>query len=244
MDLDQRIAQFEKLTADDASNDMAWFSLGGAYTQAERFGDAAGAYDKCVEINPDMSKAYQLSGEAHAAAGQNDVAVAVATKGYAVAAQRGDQLPRKAMAELLEKLGAAVPEVEKPKPAAAAVVDGSFVCTKTGQPGTKLGRPPFRGAVGEWIQEQISKETFDEWIALGTKIINELRLDLSRDEHDAVYDYAMRLYIGLSDEVYRGLAGAEPPVAGGEFVQVVDEMLSRGGHLEDFQGELHKKVGG
>lgn len=244
MDLDQRIAQFEKLTADDASNDMAWFSLGGAYTQAERHGDAAGAYEKCAAINPDMSKAYQLAGEAFAADGQNERAVELATKGYAVAAERGDMLPKKAMAELLEKLGAAVPEVEQSKPEVAAAVDGSFVCSKTGQPGTKMARPPFRSAMGGWIQDRISKESFDEWIALGTKIINELRLDLSRDEHEAVYDYAMRRFIGLDDETYRGLMDADPPAAGGEFVQVVDDMLSRGGHLEDFQGELHKKVGG
>ena len=37
MDLDTRIAQFEKMATDDPSNDMAHFSLGGAYQQAGRF---------------------------------------------------------------------------------------------------------------------------------------------------------------------------------------------------------------
>ena len=62
MDLDTRIAQFEKMAADDADNDMAHFSLGGAYQQAGRFGDAAESYIRCLKLNPAMSKAYQLAG--------------------------------------------------------------------------------------------------------------------------------------------------------------------------------------
>ncbi len=78
---------------------------------------------------------------------------------------------------------------------------------------------------------------------LGTKIINELRLDLSRDEHDAVYDYGMRRFVGLSDETYEQLMDSPPPQPEGQFRGVVDDILSRGGHLEDFQGELHRGVG-
>ena len=105
-----------------------------------------------------------------------------------------------------------------------------------------MARAPFRGGLGTWIQDNISKETFDEWIGLGTKIINELRLDLSREQDDAVYDYGMRRYLGLTDEKYEELTGQAPPEASGEYVEIIDTILSRSGQLEDFGGELHKQV--
>ena len=64
MDIETRIAQFEKMAHDDPDNDMAHFSLGGAYQQAGRFEEAAESYLRCVELNPGMSKAYQLAGAA------------------------------------------------------------------------------------------------------------------------------------------------------------------------------------
>ena len=70
MDLDQRIAQFENMAAEDAENDMAHFSLGSAYLQAERHAEAATSLQRCIELNPEMSKAYQLVGEALIGSGQ------------------------------------------------------------------------------------------------------------------------------------------------------------------------------
>jgi len=57
MDTNQRIAQFENMVAADPDNDMAHFSLGGAYAQAERWKDAAEAYLACVAKNAAMTKA-------------------------------------------------------------------------------------------------------------------------------------------------------------------------------------------
>ena len=68
-DLNQRIAQFENMANADPDNEMAHFSLGSAYTQAERHAEAAQSFERCIEINPDMSKAYQLAGEAMIKAG-------------------------------------------------------------------------------------------------------------------------------------------------------------------------------
>ena len=82
----------------------------------------------------------------------------------------------------------------------------------------------------------------EEWIGLGTKIINELRLDLSREQDDAVYDYGMRRYLGLTDEHYEALTGSAPAEASGEYIEVIDTILARSGQLEDFGGELHKQV--
>lgn len=204
MDNTQRIAQFENMVQADPENDMAWFSLGGAYAQAGRQAEAADAYMKCIALNKDMSKAYQLAGAAYIAAGERERAAGVLTEGYTVASGKGDFMPRKAMGELLVKLGKPVPHVEEKT---AALPEGSFVCTRTGKPGTKMSRPPFRGPVGQWIAEHITAETFDAWIRQGTKVINELRLDLSRDADAETYDRHMREYLGIDDELYEKLTG-------------------------------------
>lgn len=209
MDIQQRIAQFENMAEADPENEMAHFSLGNAYRQAERHADAAAAFLRCTEVAPGMSKAYQLAGESLIAAGREDDAADVLTKGYAVAAERGDLMPRDAIAGLLSSIGREPPAVEAAPDPAAAAPEGAFICQRTGRPGTKMDRPPFKGPVGEWIQQNISRETFDEWIGQGTKVINELRLDLSRDEDAEAYDQHMREFLGIDDELYRKLTGAE-----------------------------------
>ena len=199
MDLDTRIAQFEKMAADDPANDMAHFSLGSAYNQAGRYEDAAAAFLRCVSINPAMSKAYQLAGAALMAAQQTQRAGEVLTEGYKVAASRGDLMPKNAIAEMLQKLDLPVPEVEAKRSGPAP--DGSFVCRRTGRPGTKMARPPFKGPIGEWIHANIARETFEQWIGQGTKVINELRLDMSRDEDAATYDKYMEEFLGIDAQM-------------------------------------------
>ena len=206
MDADTRIKQFEKMAADDPANDMAHFSLGSAYNQAGRYEEAAAAFMRCVSVNPTMSKAYQLAGAALMAAQQTQRATEVLTEGYKVAASRGDLMPRNAMGELLTKLGAPVPEVAGTKAAAAST--GDFMCRQSGRAGTKMGRPPFRGPIGEWIQANISRETFDLWIGQGTKVINELRLDMSRDEDAAQYDKYMEEYLGIDADLREKIVSA------------------------------------
>lgn len=209
MDVTQRIAQFEAMVRPEAdpNNDMAWFSLAGAYAQAARHSDAAKAYLRCAELNPDMSKAYQLAGAALIALGDAKRAGDVLRKGYEVAAKRGDFMPRKAMGEMLEKLGVPLPEVAEAAAASAAPA-GTFVCRKTGRAGTKMARPPFNGAVGKWIAENISQETFKDWISQGTKVINEMRLDLSREQDAETYDQHMREFLGIDEAMYAELTKA------------------------------------
>jgi Fe-S cluster biosynthesis and repair protein YggX len=243
MDPEKRIEQFQRLIADDPSNDMAYFSLGNAFLESDRFNEAGETFDQCAKINEAMTKAYQLAGDAYIKAGLIDQAKVVLIKGYIESTTRGDMLPKKAIAELLKAIDTPLPEVADSKPAAEKTkAVGDFKCSKTGDMGTKLSRAPFRNAMGLWIQENISTQTFNEWILLGTKIINELRLDLSRDEHDAVYEYAMRIFLGFNDELFVNLMGQQPPVVDGQFRSVVEEMMAMGGHLESFQGNLHTKV--
>jgi Fe-S cluster biosynthesis and repair protein YggX len=211
MDPEARIRQFETMVRPEAdpNNDMAWFSLGGAYRDAGRDRDAAEAFVRCFTLNPAMSKAYQLAGVCYIDAGMPERAAEVLTEGYRAAAARGDRMPMRAMGDLLQRLGRPVPEASGAAGAPGALA-GGFVCRRTGRPGTRLPRPPFRGAVGQWIYENISAETWDSWIGQGTKVINELRLDLSRDQDSEVYDQHMREFLGIDDELYAQLTAPRP----------------------------------
>jgi Fe-S cluster biosynthesis and repair protein YggX len=210
MDMQQRIAQFENMVQADPDNDMAHFSLGGAYAAVNRFLEAAESYKRCIARNKDMSKAYQLAGDAFIKAGEMDDAAQILTEGFKVAASKGDRLPQKAMGDLLKQIGKPVPDIKVPLGGGKAAPPGSFTCGRTGRQGTKMTRPPFKGPVGEWIAQNISKETFDDWIGQGTKVINELRLDLSRDEDEATYDAHMREFLGIDDELHAKLTGQQP----------------------------------
>ncbi|MBA4039804.1 MAG: hypothetical protein C0468_05720, partial [Planctomyces sp.] len=124
MDTATRIAQFENMAQADPTNEMAHFSLGKAYADAGRHAEAARSYLRCVQLVPDMSKAYQLAGEMFVKAGQPDDAASVLVRGYVVAAERGDWMPKNAIAGLLKELGRAVPEVRGAAPGSAAEAAG------------------------------------------------------------------------------------------------------------------------
>jgi Fe-S cluster biosynthesis and repair protein YggX len=204
MDTQQRIAQFENMCAADPENDMAHFSLAGAYAQVGRHADAAASYTRCFSLNPAMSKAYQLAAENLVKTGDTEAAASVATEGYVAAAERGDLLPKNAMGDLLKSLGKPLPEVAVE--AAPAPAAGGFTCQRTGRQGSQLPRPPMKGPVGEWIHANISAETWRDWIGQGTKVINELRLDFSREEDQETYERHMREFLGIDDTVVKQLA--------------------------------------
>ena len=199
MSTDERIERFEHMASADPDNEMAHFSLGSAYLQAGRGAEAAHSFERCIELNRDMSKAWQLCGEAMVMAGWSDKAVAVLKEGYTLAAARGDRMPQEAMGEALKALGRECPVVEQTAVASgASSKGGDFVCQRTGRAGTKLDGPPFKGPQGEWIAANISQETWQDWIDQGTKVINELRLDLSRDEDSDTYDEHMQEFLGMT----------------------------------------------
>ncbi len=221
-DLDKRIANFENMAQADPENEMAHFSLGRAYAEAGRYADAAESLLRCIALAPQMSKAYQLAGESLIKTGSTARAAEVLEQGYLAAAQRGDLMPKNAIADLLTQLGRPLPKAPTPAPAApkgdvsligaagspgapGPAPDGAFVCRRTGRPGIRMAKPPFRGPVGEWIAQNIAKETWQTWIGQGTKVINELRLDLSREQDAETYDQHMREYLGIDDALYEQL---------------------------------------
>jgi Fe-S cluster biosynthesis and repair protein YggX len=198
MDTAARIAQFENMAQADPDNEMAHYSLASAYLQANRFTEAADSFLRCVALAPGMSKAYQLAGEAFIKAGAKEKAAQVLTEGFTVAAQRGDMMPQSAMGELLRTLGKPVPEVAKKGGGGASGV----VSLGRGGKETPMDKPPFRGRLGEWIHKNVSQQKWESWIGQGTKVINELRLDLSQERDAETYDQHMREYLGIDEELY------------------------------------------
>jgi Fe-S cluster biosynthesis and repair protein YggX len=200
--LDERIAQWEKMTR-EAPDDMAYFSLGSAYREAGRYDDAAEAFASAIEANVGMSRAYQYLGEAQMKL-EDDAAGDTLTKGYQVAAERGDVMPQRAIEAMLGKLGLPLPEVEDAAAKRAAVEaesSGRMVLDKrAGVPQPKLDGPPMRGPVGAYIHDHFGQITWSQWIGQGTKVINELRLDFSRPEHQDMYEEQMLEWLGVTRE--------------------------------------------
>ena len=65
----------------------------------------------------------------------------------------------------------------------------------------------MRGPIGQWIYENIAAETWHDWIGQGTKVINELRLDFSREEDQDTYEQHMCEYLGIDGDLLRELRG-------------------------------------
>ncbi|MEM8783972.1 MAG: Fe(2+)-trafficking protein [Planctomycetota bacterium] len=214
--IDDRIAQWEKMTR-EAPDDMAFFSLGSAYREAGRHDDAAQAFERSIEHNQGMSRAYQYLGEAQIKLGDEAGAGATLTKGYAVAAERGDVMPKRSIEAMLDKLGLPLPEVEDADAKRAAVEAesaGRMVLDKrAGVPQPKLDGPPMRGPVGAYIFAHFGQITWSQWIGQGTKVINELRLDFSKPEHQDLYEEQMLEWLGVTTDEVEAFAASQPAEA-------------------------------
>ena len=76
-----RIEQFRKMASDDPKNEVAHFSLGREYLAAGDYESSLASLDRCLALNPNISKAYQLQAQALLHLGRNDQAIAKLTEG-------------------------------------------------------------------------------------------------------------------------------------------------------------------
>lgn len=178
----------------DPDNELAHFSLGKALLDTGRFQDAAASFARVIEINPDLSRAYHHLAEAQLASGHKDKALTTLEAGYAKSMARGDMMPAKSMAGLLKKLGHSVPDTLQTDVEVLAAGDGSFRCVRCGA-GEVMAYPPMRGDLGEQVKEKLCGACWRQWLGMGTKIINEMRLDMREDRSQDIYDRYLNEYM-------------------------------------------------
>ena len=192
-----RIAQFRRVTEQDPSDPLGFFSLGRAQVEAGANDDAVLSLQRALALDSRLSRAYQLLARAQVALGRNEEATRTLNGGVMIAHQRGDQMPKNEMIAMLVELGQPVPEFGTPRD--APVGEGQVFDVRTGRPGSRLPRPPFRNKLGQAIFDNISAESWKEWIAQGTKVINELRLPMHDPSAQKVYDQHMIDFLNLRE---------------------------------------------
>jgi Fe-S cluster biosynthesis and repair protein YggX len=192
-----RIAQFRRVTEQDPSDPLGFFSLGRAQVEAGANDDAVLSLQRALALDAKLSRAHQLLARAQLALGRKEEAIKTLNGGVMVAHQRGDQMPKNEMIAMLVELGQPVPEFGTPKD--AVVGEGQVFDVRSGRPGSRLPKPPLKGKLGQAIFENVSAESWKEWIAQGTKVINELRLPMHDPSAMKVYDQHMIDFLNLRE---------------------------------------------
>ncbi len=201
--LQDRIAQFRKMANDDPENELGHYRLGQLLLEDRQYDEAIRSFRRTLELSPQFSKVYHLLGLALAQSGKRDEAVAVLRQGFAVADERGDNMPRDEMARMLVELGEPAPESQKTaREAGGPAGAGGFRCQRpmclAGSHARQLPAPPLPDEVGQEIQQKICADCWHDWFRnYSIKVINELRLDLSTERGQEEYDRYMREFLGL-----------------------------------------------
>jgi Fe-S cluster biosynthesis and repair protein YggX len=198
-DLNARIEQFKKMAEADPDNELGHFSLGRAYLDAGQYPAAVASFERVIQLNPKLSKVYQLLSMALLKQDQRDAAVKCLTAGVKMADERGDLMPKNDMIKMLKELGAPMPEL-KSAATDRAPTEGEVLCARCGQVKPKMAHPPFSHAQGIKIQQNICADCWREWIGMGTKVINELRLPLNDPRAQKEFDRHMYEFLNLKPE--------------------------------------------
>lgn len=201
--LQDRITQFRKMAADDPDNELGHYRLGQLLMEDKQYREAIRSFRRTLELSPQFSKVFQLLAQCLIADGMRAEAAQVLRDGFAVADERGDNMPRDEMARMLTELGELAPVSQKAPAAGASAGGGSgFRCQRPGcmfgARARQLAAPPMRDAVGKRIYETVCADCWTEWLKnYSIKVINELRLDLSTEQGQNEYDRYMREFLGL-----------------------------------------------
>jgi Fe-S cluster biosynthesis and repair protein YggX len=198
--LQDRISQFRKMANDDPDNELGHYRLGQLLQEAGQYADAVASFRRTLELSPQFSKVYQLLAASLLKLNQREEAVATLLKGFEIADERGDHMPRDEMTRMLVELGEPAP-VSKKEPESAAGAD-VFRCQRpgcwAGSRARKLDKPPMSDEIGKRIFETVCADCWNEWLRnYSIKVINELRLDLSTERGQEEYDRYMREFLGI-----------------------------------------------
>jgi len=196
MDQD-RIDRFKALTEADPTNELGFFSLGRAYLDAGQPAEAVRALQRVIALNSGFSKAYALLGLAQRTTGDLPGAVETLTRGYRIAHDKGDLMPRNDMAHMLKEIGAPVPEIKAEELTPDDAATGKIKCSRCGRIAPKMPERPFSGEFGDQIHNSVCGPCFREWIGQGTKVINELRLNLTEKSAQDTYDQHMKEFLNI-----------------------------------------------
>ncbi|MFO0865975.1 MAG: Fe(2+)-trafficking protein [Gemmataceae bacterium] len=201
--LQDRIAQFRKMSQDDPENELGHYRLGTLLMEAGQYEDAIASFRRTLELSPQFSKVYLLLGQCLSKVDKGLEAIQTLKKGFGIADERGDNIPRDEMSKLLVELGEPAPVSVKQTPAGGVEGVGGFRCQRpgcfAGARAMQLAKAPFGGELGCQIHERVCAECWDYWFKnLSIKVINEMRLDLSDERNAEVYDQVMRETLGLT----------------------------------------------
>ncbi len=205
--LAEQIARFRNMAQEDPENDLAHYRLGQFLLEDGQFEDAVKCFRRTLEITPEFSTAFKFLGESLLKLDKKSEAVEVFTKGWTIADDRGDRVPRDAMAKHLDQLGAPIPK--KQVATTTTEDDGSpgtgFRCERPGcmegKRAKQLDKPPLPDAIGLRIHAEICGACWTLWLKdLSVKVVNELRLDLSSEGGQHEYDKNMREFMGFEQE--------------------------------------------
>jgi len=208
--MDDRIERFRRMTEADPDNELGHYSLGKALLETGRAAEAVEPLRRAVELNPRNARAYHQLALALKGVGDLAAAREVLETGYRAASARGDRMPMNDMAALMRELGVEPPAVEAVAAApAGGPPDASgqtapatpdphlLTCRRCGQTAPRMERRPFKGPLGEQVWASVCQTCWREWIPMGTKVINELRLDFAIPEHAGIYDQHMKEFLNL-----------------------------------------------
>lgn len=189
-----RIESLQRLVDQNPNDELAQFSLGQALLESGRPKEAGPCFQRVLALNSQHSKAFELLGRSQKEAGDTNLAIETLKNGYRIAQRKGDMMPMQGMAKLLKELGAEPPQVaEKKEGAVGAKGDGS--CRRCGGSGPMLTAPPFKGELGQTIFKTVCASCWKEWIGMGTKVINELRLPMYDPQAQETYDKHMKDFL-------------------------------------------------
>lgn len=201
------IARFRKMATDDPDNELGHYRLGVELAKNNQHAEAISSFRRTLELSPQFSKVYQLLGQSLAALGDTKAAADTWNKGFSVADERGDNVPRDEMARLLKEAGEPVPESKRGTTTVSlglpnAVGSGGFRCQRPTCMAGNRARPmttaPFKNELGEQMLKTICADCWTDWLRnYSVKVINELRLDLSTDHGEAEYERYMREFLGI-----------------------------------------------